>query len=363
MTVEVVGEATPSVTLAADPGEVSIGPDILLDAAPSVTLTANPGSVVYVLGVTANIDLATPEPTLESGISVVGATGTLSLSAGTDARVSEAGIAISATPASVVFTAMNGSVYALVVDRSGDIIQMTIANSVISNQPGILSVGVGNATPNALVYFYLNAQENYITSARTDSSGSIAAVNVTVDGLSAGGHLLYASEAIDRTGVEASAAFTTLTAYVTPDPSGAPTVPPMISGGTTVKHWVFQSYAGSDSYIFAINPSSSRMSFGDINLTHEHTTANSGQVVSWEGAPRPTKWSFSGTVLTEAHYRAMESWCRRNERVYITDHFARRYLVRFEEFNFSPVRDVERKWHHTYEATVTVLSGTGVYGA
>lgn len=151
-----------------------------------------------------------------------------------------------------------------------------------------------------------------------------------------------------------------------PPPAFDPEVilpPPVDTQG--INRWAFQAYdyGAVDSrttYIFPVNPDSIDMAYGDFPLTDEPTVVSNGQVITWEGAPKPVLWRWTGRLLTEPDVREMRAWGVTGQRIWLTDHFQRRYLIKVADYTVTRVRDVERNWHHEYQMSAWVLRGDWV---
>jgi len=126
-----------------------------------------------------------------------------------------------------------------------------------------------------------------------------------------------------------------------------------------VLRWRLQDPANpGDEYTFPISPNRMSSPFPQRLVTTKGTTAVDGQVLLWEGATEPTNWEFGGAILNAAHYEALRSWVYdKPGRMFLWDHFGRRYDLVFKEFKPEAERmKVGRYWYHGYTITALVVS-------
>ena len=129
--------------------------------------------------------------------------------------------------------------------------------------------------------------------------------------------------------------------------------------------WVFQAYDFSSldsvaTYVLPLNPSQVDRGFGEFALVAEPTTVSNGRVILWEGAPKPVLWTWTGRLLSEDDVVEMQRWGTTGQRIWVTDDFGERYLVKVTSYEATRVRDKDRRWHHEYTMTAAVLAGRGV---
>lgn len=270
--------------------------------------------------------------------------------------------AVSSTPnvngpvAMVTLSAPVGEVGVLVIVRTNADLMLALVDTDVPLQPGVLRVTVTNGADNAAVFFFLDGAAAAFASTTLSSTGA-ADSPLPINGRTVGTHEVRVS---GTNVLPALTAANSKTFTISGAPAPAPVVfsytPPAVV--VNVDRWFFQAYDGSSSYVFPRNPDRSTRTYGDFTFTAEPTVVSNGLVVEWEGATKPPPWAFVGRVFTQAEHDALVSWCTRG-RVYLTDHFGRRFLVQ-PQLTTTRVRDRERPWHHTYQATCDVLAGTGV---
>ena len=250
-------------------------------------------------------------------------------------------------------TPMEGTVETFQIDRSGNVLSLTVLDTVI-RQPGLLRAYLGNGVAGGTVYLFLDGIQSQ--TAILDDSGMRLNLRIAVSGLAAGAHTVSAS-ATPVAPTTRLLAFSTLNGVITVSGPVAVTPPAVVAPG----RWVFQSYDRDEfgrvtSLVLPINPGSVVRQFGNININSEASVFG-GTIASWEGAAQPTSWNWTGRLLTQEQYRAMAFWGRSTQRIYLTDHLGDRYLVKVSQYQTTRVRDIARPWHHTYTMTVAVLTG------
>lgn len=124
-----------------------------------------------------------------------------------------------------------------------------------------------------------------------------------------------------------------------------------------VQRWVFDD--GTDTMTLPINPESMSGSiYSRLNINP--FTNLRGRVLLTEGAPTPGEISFTGTILTESHYRLWEEWrpggAHGRRRITITDHLNRELNGVLTSFEPIPVRSMQYPWRHTFTATFMVIT-------
>lgn len=112
----------------------------------------------------------------------------------------------------------------------------------------------------------------------------------------------------------------------------------------------------TNEYIFPRNPRTMTNPFPQKNISVATTTAVGGKGLLFEGNTGPYEWSFGGDILEPAHYEALRSWTYdRMNRIYIDDHFGRRFTVVLQTFSPEPKRAVGKYWRHTYQEKCIVV--------
>lgn len=122
-----------------------------------------------------------------------------------------------------------------------------------------------------------------------------------------------------------------------------------------VLRWVFHDPSVPETYTVPLNPNAMSSPFREKKIEVQVTTAVDGQSLLTEGNPAPKDWQWSGTLLTEAHYKALLKWSQKNVRTYITDHYGRRLTVYWRGFDPEPRRSGAYPWRHQYTVRCIVI--------
>lgn len=123
--------------------------------------------------------------------------------------------------------------------------------------------------------------------------------------------------------------------------------------GLTRVPWIFKNTATGDEYEFAINPVDASVPAVEKAITTQYTA--SGKPVNWEGRRAPQKITFSGTILTEAHFYAMKDWYELKTQINLSDDLSRKYWVIITAFNPTRNYSPQYPWRHEYSAEATIL--------
>ena len=140
---------------------------------------------------------------------------------------------------------------------------------------------------------------------------------------------------------------------------------------TTKWKFVDPTGAAPASYTFAVNPNRMTSPFADRELDVQHTAAVDGIPLVSEGVRPPKSWQFAGVILDQAQLDEMNLWMAKSARIYVHDHFSRRFQVVLLGFDVEPGRkSYQYPWHHTYTMRTTVFKreketvlGNGVWVA
>ena len=125
-----------------------------------------------------------------------------------------------------------------------------------------------------------------------------------------------------------------------------------------VTRWEFvDPHAGASpaSYTFAINPNRMTSPWLEKKLDLSVSTAADGMALVSEGQSPPKEWQFGGAILNQAHHDNLALWLRKTVRIYLYDHFRRRYTIYPLTLDMTPI-----KWSPAYpfrhQYTMTVLT-------
>lgn len=123
-----------------------------------------------------------------------------------------------------------------------------------------------------------------------------------------------------------------------------------------VVKWKFERISNGDTYTFVINPNAMTSPFAVKPISMRATTAIDGKVLVTQGQSAPIEWQFSGNILTQTFYNALWAWYKLNERLYLYDHYSRRFTVVLTDFKPVPKRAIGFPYRHTYDMTAVVLA-------
>lgn len=219
--------------------------------------------------------------------------------------------------------------------------------------PDILRVNVGNGQPNAVVDFYLDGDLGEVVgSCQLNELGVLRGVPVFIPAILSGTHTL--------TAISGAQEFT-ISFIVEVDPAQLPTTP----GGSTITdpavgttRWVMKDPApGGLTYIFEINPATMSSVNAPKNITFAPTTAQDGQPLSWEGAPKPVEWTFGGYLESEEQYEALKYFGTLQRRFWVVDHHRRKWIVALDTVEMVPRRNNEKPWAHDYSVRAIIFGG------
>jgi hypothetical protein len=119
--------------------------------------------------------------------------------------------------------------------------------------------------------------------------------------------------------------------------------------------WVFQELGTApDTYILPINPLDATMP--SLVKTVTTLTTASGLPVNFEGAAEPGQMKFSGTLLMEEQFRALEEWSKKTTQIQITDDLLQSYWVVITMFDPRRAYHPQYPWRHEYTIEATVIS-------
>lgn len=263
---------------------------------------------------------------------------------------------VTGVPAVLGATANDGDLSTYQLDRSGDVLTLTVYNPVLASQPGLLAISIGNGTPGATVHVFVDGQE--VLQAQLDSTGAVRSTYAPIDGLAAGQHDISAST--DPTAPDTGIVFTTVTDATSV--AATQPAPPLPLG--PARYWTFQDYYRNDyglidSYTLPRNPETVEQHYG-AGAVSSAPTSQGGTIVSWEGEHVPPTWTITGRLFDASEHDAMVGWGQRNRRAYVTDHHGDRFLVVMNGIDTQRVRDPARRWHHQYTLSFTALEGPGL---
>lgn len=138
----------------------------------------------------------------------------------------------------------------------------------------------------------------------------------------------------------------------------------------TVK-WSFTDYWKSGAtpyqYIWEINPNDGGSPEISKNMTILQSAGPNRLNLVMEGNSTVPTLSFSGVIISQAHYETMELWFDRRVLIQLVDDLGRTFYGVFSKWSPKRSRRASNAWYHTYEAMFHVTayvnaSGQRVYG-
>ena len=123
----------------------------------------------------------------------------------------------------------------------------------------------------------------------------------------------------------------------------------------------------ADVYVMEINPNDGGSLVVTKNINIVQNTGPNRVNILQEGQSQAPLLDFSGVILTQAQFEAMEQWYDRRTLIKLTDDLGREYYGVFSKWAPKRTRRASNFWYHTYDAEFTVnayrnSSGAWVYG-
>lgn len=119
--------------------------------------------------------------------------------------------------------------------------------------------------------------------------------------------------------------------------------------------WKFYDPVEDEEYEWEINPNSGGYPNRSKSIAYEATAGPNGQTLAYEGRESPASMSFSGVILTEAHFDTLTNWYLKKNQIKLTDDLGREFWIYIKSFNPSRVRSAKYPWRHTYTIEAIVL--------
>lgn len=139
----------------------------------------------------------------------------------------------------------------------------------------------------------------------------------------------------------------------------------------TVQKWVFADHWQTGptpySYTWEVNPNDGGSPQVQKNMTILQSSGPNRMNLVMEGNSTVPTIAFSGVILTQAHYQAMELWFDRRVLIRLLDDLNRTFYGVFSKWTPKRSRRALNPWYHTYDAEFHVTayinaSGQRVYG-
>ena len=125
-----------------------------------------------------------------------------------------------------------------------------------------------------------------------------------------------------------------------------------------VVRWTFTELSGKaepPTYTFHINPNEGGSPTIDKAFAVNTNAGPNRGVIVQEGQSGVPTLSFSGVILTQAHFEALEEWFDRRILLLMTDDLGRQFKGIFSTWQPERSRRAFNPWYHTFSATLTVV--------
>lgn len=119
--------------------------------------------------------------------------------------------------------------------------------------------------------------------------------------------------------------------------------------------WSFYDPSTVETYTFPINPSEGGTPTRQKQFVYQSTSAPDGKTIVFEGRQQPKRINFSGTVLDEAHYTALNTWFDHHNQIRLTDDLGRQFYIVIEQLDMTRKRNASTPWKHDYKVAATVV--------
>jgi hypothetical protein len=138
-----------------------------------------------------------------------------------------------------------------------------------------------------------------------------------------------------------------------------------------VVKWIFKDYWETGptpyTYTWEINPNDGGSPESTKTMTILQNVGPNRMNLVQEGQTTVPTLSFSGVILTQAHYEKMELWFDKRVLIQLTDDLSRNFYGIFSKFSPKRSRHGGNFWYHNYDAEFAVTayvnaSGVRTYG-
>lgn len=118
-----------------------------------------------------------------------------------------------------------------------------------------------------------------------------------------------------------------------------------------VNKWLFQDLVTLDEYQFEINPNDGAAPSRQKRTTQSSSSAPGalGKPLLFEGRDDLDRFDFSGTLLTQAQFDALNEWYDKRYLVRVTDDFLIERNIYIEGVSFKRLRKHNHPWAHTFD--------------
>lgn len=222
--------------------------------------------------------------------------------------------------------------------------------------PLTVLVDVNGSSPGETISFTLDSDPAVLQTVVLDDDGEARGVSVQIPSLSAGVHVLVASDGTLTSGTQGTFSVSDRFAYaptpVAPAHEGAADPFEQPNG---VLSFVLTDPSDASTYVFPYNPNLMGYPGLDRQLSTVPTTAQSGQMLVFEGAPIGKPFQLTGYLFDLAQVNDLRAWVAKNYRVWLTDDLGHVWIVVLRAFKPTPVRDLTRPQLHSFQLTALML--------
>jgi hypothetical protein len=126
-------------------------------------------------------------------------------------------------------------------------------------------------------------------------------------------------------------------------------------GNVAFRRWKFHDYLTGETYFFEMNPNSMSTPYPSQQTTSLGKSPIDGSIAATRVVQPAIDWSFSGNIRTESFQVALAYWFEKSNKITLTDHIGRRWIVLPKSFGPYP-RPNRRTALHRWRYDAVVIS-------
>jgi len=119
-------------------------------------------------------------------------------------------------------------------------------------------------------------------------------------------------------------------------------------GNVAFRRWKFHDPFTGETYFFEMNPNAMSTPYLTQSTTSAGRSPISGAIVAIRLTQPPIEWTFSGNIRTQSFQDALTYWFEKSNKVFLTDHIGRRWIVMPESFGPYPRPNKSTKGVHRW---------------
>lgn len=120
--------------------------------------------------------------------------------------------------------------------------------------------------------------------------------------------------------------------------------------------WQFYDPTGGGStYTFDLNPKEGGSPATRRNVTSTPVTAPDGKTLVFVSSDLPKQLEWSGPILEQDHFEALEEWADKNRQIRLTDDLGREFWIVITEFVPTRKPTLHHPWRHDYRAVAITV--------